>query len=179
MKPSRRSEGATVPDKDRQPPRSSRRPPDSSRQAPRAPRQVRRPPGQVAVAAALGRLGTPYSWGGGAASGPTRGMAHGARTVGFDCSGLTLYAWAKAGVRLDHYTGLQFRQGRRVSRAALRPGDLVFFGGAPRDPGHVGLYVGRGTMVHAPKTGDVVKRTRFLTSDYYMSRYRGAVRPGT
>jgi cell wall-associated NlpC family hydrolase len=160
-------------------PRSSRVAPRSSRHTPRSSGAVRRLPGEIAVAAALGRLGTPYSWGGGAASGPTRGIAHGARTIGFDCSGLTLYAWAKAGVRLGHYTGAQFRQGRRIPVSALRPGDLVFFGGGSDGPGHVGLYVGGGTMVHAPKTGDVVKKTRFLSSDYYMSRYRGAVRPGT
>ncbi|MEV4221859.1 MULTISPECIES: NlpC/P60 family protein [Nonomuraea] len=134
--------------------------------------------GAVAAAAALARLGTPFSWGGGSPSGPTRGIGRGASTVGFDCSGLTLYSWARAGVRLGHYTGAQFRQGRRVPLTALRQGDLVFFGGGSGDPTHVGLYVRGGVMVHAPKTGDVVRTTRFLDNPYFRATYRGAVRPG-
>lgn len=134
--------------------------------------------GDLAVAAALARLGTPFSWGGGSPSGPTRGIGRGVSTTGFDCSGLTLYAWSKAGVKLAHYTGTQFGQGRRVPLSELRKGDLVFFGGGTGDPTHVGLYLGGGVMVHAPKTGDVVRRTSFLHSTYYRPIYRGAVRPG-
>lgn len=134
--------------------------------------------GDLAAAAALARLGTPFSWGGGSPSGPTRGIGRGASTTGFDCSGLTLYAWSRAGVKLGHYTGTQFRQGRRIPLSELRRGDLVFFGGGAGDPTHVGLYLGDGVMVHAPKTGDVVRRTSFLTSTYYRPLYRGAVRPG-
>jgi cell wall-associated NlpC family hydrolase len=134
--------------------------------------------GAVAAAAALERLGTPFSWGGGSPAGPTRGIGRGASTTGFDCSGLTLYAWSKAGVKLGHYTGTQFRQGRRVPTRELRKGDLVFFGGGTGNPTHVGLYLGDGVMIHAPKTGDVVRRTSFLDSPYYRPIYRGAVRPG-
>ncbi|MEU7899084.1 NlpC/P60 family protein [Nonomuraea sp. NPDC049152] len=134
--------------------------------------------GDTAAIAAVARLGTPFSWGGGTSSGPSRGIGRGAGTVGFDCSGLTLYAWSRAGVRLGHYTGTQFRQGKRVPLSGLRRGDLVFFGGGTGDPTHVGLYLGNGIMIHAPKTGDVVKRTDFLGSAYYRPRYRGAVRPG-
>ncbi|MET9336721.1 MULTISPECIES: NlpC/P60 family protein [unclassified Nonomuraea] len=123
-------------------------------------------------------MGTPFSWGGGTPSGPSRGIGRGAGTIGFDCSGLTLYAWSRAGVRLGHYTGTQFRQGKRVMLPDLRRGDLVFFGGGTGDPTHVGLYLGDGIMIHAPKTGDVVKKTNFLASAYYRARYRGAVRPG-
>ncbi|MFG3439188.1 NlpC/P60 family protein [Nonomuraea sp. NPDC047897] len=136
------------------------------------------PKGDIAAAAALARLGTPFSWGGGSPAGPTRGIGRGAATTGFDCSGLTLYAWSRAGVKLGHYTGTQFRQGRRVPLRGLRRGDLVFFGGGAGDPTHVGLYLGGGVMVHAPKTGDVVRRTSFLDSTYYRPIYRGAVRPG-
>ncbi|WP_246379962.1 C40 family peptidase [Nonomuraea soli] len=132
----------------------------------------------LAVATALQELGTPFSWGGGAPSGATKGIGRGASTVGFDCSGLTLYAWSKAGVKLGHYTGTQFRQGRRIPLNDLRKGDLVFFGGGTGDPTHVGLYLGNGVMIHAPKTGDVVKKTQFLNSTYYRPIYRGAVRPG-
>ncbi|MFF4990980.1 C40 family peptidase [Streptosporangium saharense] len=126
-------------------------------------------PGRMAVAAALRQLGRPYVWGGGSSAGPTRG--------GFDCSGLALHAWARAGVRLTHYTGSQFRQGHRVPFSRLRPGDLVFFGGGTGDPAHVGVYAGGGRMIHAPRRGDVVKVTTFATSPYYRARYRGAIRP--
>ncbi|MEV0195128.1 NlpC/P60 family protein [Nonomuraea sp. NPDC050691] len=145
------------------------------------PKPDRRDPhnsGEIAIAAALDQLGTPFSWGGGSSAGPTRGIGRGSGTTGFDCSGLTLYAWSKAGVKLGHYTGTQFRQGRRVPVTALRKGDLVFFGGGTGDPTHVGLYLGDGIMIHAPKTGDVVRKTSFLNSPHYRPRYRGAVRPG-
>ncbi|MBE1563529.1 cell wall-associated NlpC family hydrolase [Nonomuraea africana] len=89
-----------------------------------------------------------------------------------------MYAWSRAGVKLGHYTGTQFRQGKRIRLSDLRRGDLVFFGGGTGDPTHVGLYLGNGIMIHAPKTGDVVKKTDFLDSTYYRPRYRGAVRPG-
>ncbi|WP_214325946.1 C40 family peptidase [Nonomuraea sediminis] len=129
------------------------------------------------MAAALEKLGTPFSWGGGATTGATLGIGRGAHTTGFDCSGLTLYAWSKAGVHLAHYTGTQFRQGHRVALNDLHPGDLLFFGGGTGDPTHVGLYLDHGLMIHAPKTGDVVRTTRFIDSPYYRPRYRGATRP--
>ncbi|MFC7644771.1 C40 family peptidase [Streptosporangium lutulentum] len=125
--------------------------------------------GQIAAIAALRQIGTPYVWGGGSSAGPTGG--------GFDCSGLALHAWSKAGATLTHYTGSQFKQGRRVPFSQLRPGDLVFFGGGTGDPAHVGVYVKDGVMVHAPKRGDVVKTTNFADSAYYRLHYRGAVRP--
>ncbi|MDF5757714.1 NlpC/P60 family protein [Spongiactinospora sp. TRM90649] len=134
--------------------------------------------GRLAATAALSMIGVPFSWGGGAASGATRGIGHGRRTVGFDCSGLSLYAWAQAGVTIGHYTGTQFGQGRRIPRKRLMPGDLVFFGAPKGDPDHVGVHLGDGVMVHAPQTGDVVRTTDYLASSYYSHRYRGAVRPG-
>lgn len=108
----------------------------------------------TAVRAALSQLGVPYSWGGGNASGPSYGTAQGANIKGFDCSGLTLYAYAQVGINLPHYTGAQYNAGTHVSLAQLRPGDLVFF---HSDLHHMGLYIGNGKMVHAPQTGDVVK----------------------
>jgi cell wall-associated NlpC family hydrolase len=134
-------------------------------------------PGEVAVKAAEKWLGTPYTWGGGTAGGPSRGIGRGAVRVGFDCSGLTLAAWAKAGVALGHYTGTQINQGRSVPLSDLRPGDLMFFGGTRSRPAHVGIYAGGGMMIHAPHTGDVVRRVDVLGSRHYMSIYRGAVRP--
>ncbi|MEV0380617.1 NlpC/P60 family protein [Nonomuraea sp. NPDC050643] len=123
-------------------------------------------------------MGVSFSWGGGSTKGPTIGIGRGATTKGFDCSGLTLYAWSRAGIRLSHYTGAQFRQGRRIPLHARRTGDLLFFGGGSGDPTHVALFLRGGLMIHAPKTGDVVKKTRFLGSSYYRTTYRGAVRPG-
>ncbi|MEV4670011.1 MULTISPECIES: C40 family peptidase [Actinomadura] len=108
----------------------------------------------TAVRAALSQLGVPYSWGGGTASGPSYGTAQGANIKGFDCSGLTLYAYAQVGINLPHYTGAQYNAGTHVSMSQLRPGDLVFF---HADLHHMGLYIGNGKMVHAPQTGDVVK----------------------
>jgi cell wall-associated NlpC family hydrolase len=96
---------------------------------------------EVAIDAALAHLGDPYVW-----------AAAGAST--FDCSGLTQWAWAKAGVSLAHYTGSQAVQGVRVRPNQLLPGDLVLFGG---DLHHVGLYLGAGYMLDAPDTGSYVR----------------------
>lgn len=150
---------------------------EASLTSPRETHRERRTSGEVAIKAAESWLGTPYTWGGGTSIGPSRGIGRGAGRVGFDCSGLAMAAWAKAGVSLGHYTGTQFRQGRRVSVEALRPGDLMFFGGHMGRPAHVGLYAGGGMMIHAPKTGDVVKQVDVLHSGYYMRIFRGAVRP--
>jgi peptidoglycan DL-endopeptidase RipA len=131
--------------------------------------------GAFAVRAALKWLGTPYSWGGGTASGPSYGIAHGSGIRGFDCSGLALYGWAKAGVRLDHWTGTQWTSGPHIPTSMLRAGDLVFFAYDPNDPDtihHVGIYIGRGKMVEAPYTG-----ARVRISSIYRSGYIGATRP--
>ncbi|GAA0958500.1 C40 family peptidase [Kribbella koreensis] len=113
----------------------------------------------VAVQAALDQQGDSYVWG---ADGPSS----------FDCSGLTMYAWGKAGVSLSHSSKAQYSEGRHVSRSELRPGDLVFYGNPSIH--HVGMYIGKGRMVHAPNPGKPVK-----TDDLdYMSGYVGAVRPG-
>jgi cell wall-associated NlpC family hydrolase len=99
----------------------------------------------VAVRVACGEIGKPYVW---AAAGPNT----------FDCSGLMVYAWGKAGKRLRHYTRWQWDDGKPITRAQLRPGDLVFF--FPPTLHHVGMYVGGGWMVNAPHTGDVVRMAR-------------------
>ncbi|MCW2901386.1 MAG: hypothetical protein JWO67_3651 [Streptosporangiaceae bacterium] len=131
--------------------------------------------GAIAVRAALRWLGTPYSWGGGTASGPSLGIGHGSGIRGFDCSGLALNAWHRAGVRLDHWTGTQWTSGPHVPAGRLRPGDLVFFGTDPRDPStihHVGVYIGRGQMVEAPYTGARVRVSSVGRPDFV-----GATRP--
>lgn len=103
-----------------------------------------------AVTFALAQLGKPYVFG---AAGPDS----------YDCSGLTMAAWAAAGVELPHYTVAQYAAGVPVpAPSLLRPGDLVFIPGSdgslvPPNPQHVGLYLGQGLVIEAPQTGDVVK----------------------
>ena len=101
------------------------------------------PGASTALAVAAAQIGKPYEWG---ASGPNT----------FDCSGLTMYAWGAAGVHMDHFTGSQYSSFPHVPLSQLAPGDLVFFGS---DIHHVGIYEGGGVMIHAPHTGDYVKRT--------------------
>jgi peptidoglycan DL-endopeptidase RipA len=129
--------------------------------------------GQRVADLAMRWLGTPYSWGGGTTSGPTWGQGG---PVGFDCSGLALWAWGQVGIYLPHYSGYQFNSGRHISRSNLRPGDLVFWAYNTSDPGsihHVAIYIGGGRIVQAPQTGDVVK-----ISYMWSSGYIGAARPG-
>ncbi|MFC4912210.1 NlpC/P60 family protein [Actinomadura gamaensis] len=131
--------------------------------------------GVIAARAALRWLGTPYSWGGGDTEGPTYGIDQGADTIGFDCSGLVLYAWNKAGIRLDHWTGTQWTSGPHVPLGRLRAGDLVFFARDTSDPDtihHVGIYIGRGRMVEAPYTGATVRISSIWRGDLI-----GATRP--
>jgi hypothetical protein len=103
---------------------------------------------EIAVSAALRELGLPYVF---AAAGPKT----------FDCSGLTMWAWARAGAALDHYTGTQAHQGVRVRRNQLLPGDLMLFGA---DVHHVGMYLGAGYMINAPYTGAYVRIAKLSSS---------------
>ena len=127
--------------------------PQASAPAPPPPSSGR---GAAAVAAAASQLGTPYVWGG---SSPG----------GFDCSGLTMWAWRQAGVSLPRVTYSQRGAGTVVPLSQAQPGDLVFYSGF----GHVALYAGGGQVIHAPRTGDVVKY-----SSVYMSNPILVVRPG-
>jgi peptidoglycan DL-endopeptidase RipA len=132
--------------------------------------------GQAVAYAALRWVGTPYAWGGGDADGPTLGEPPDEGVRGFDCSGLALWAWAQVGVRLPHYSGYQYNSGSHVSRADLRPGDLVFWAtdGTPGTIHHVAIYLGAGQVVQAPQSGDVVK-----VSPLWFDGFVGATRPGT
>jgi cell wall-associated NlpC family hydrolase len=105
------------------------------------PRPKPKPPtlGQRAVRIAASELGVPYRYGGSSPS-------------GFDCSGLVAYVYAKLGISLPHNAAAQYSYGLSVDRGHLKPGDLVFFHGL----GHVGLYIGRGRIIHAPQSGERV-----------------------
>ena len=119
------------------------------------------PPSLGARAARYARrlIGVPYRYGGDSPGG------------GFDCSGLVRYVFGRFGVDLPHSSYADFGLGRYVGRAALRPGDLVFFDGV----GHVGMYVGAGSFIHAPHSGTTV-RISSMSDPWYSSRYDGARR---
>jgi cell wall-associated NlpC family hydrolase len=143
------------------PPRSTPSAPAPSTPAAPVPPAPPSPPatGSAATAIAFARaqLGKPYVF---AAAGPDA----------YDCSGLTMAAWAAAGVRMPHYSGSQATMFPKVSWEQLQPGDIVVF---YSDLHHVGLYIGGGMMIHAPQTGDVVK-----ISPAWRSTFQWGVRPG-
>ncbi len=112
---------------------------------------------------ALSQVGVPYAWGGGNRFGPTRGIRDGGvadrygdyAKVGFDCSGLMVYAFAGAGVTLPRYSGYQYNAGRRVPLSRMVPGDMLFWGAGGGQ--HVALFLGGGMMVEAPYSGSAVR----------------------
>lgn len=101
------------------------------------------------------QLGVPYSWGGGTLDGPSRGVNQGAGTVGFDCSGLTRFAFAGVGVLLPRYSGDQYGAGRKVPLSEAKRGDLLFWG--PGGGQHEAIYLGGGRMIEAQQTGVPIK----------------------
>lgn len=104
------------------------------------------PSGNAVIDAAKAYLGVPYRWGG---TDPATGL---------DCSGFIQRAFADLGVRIPRVSKDQSRAGTAVpSMAQARPGDLVYWNGTGGRPNHIGIYLGDGTMMHAPRTGDVVK----------------------
>lgn len=116
---------------------------------------------------AMAQLGVRYSWGGGNSQGATIGIRDGGvadtygdyRRVGFDCSGLMIYAFSRAlGYSLPHYSGFQYNSGRKVPLAEKRPGDMLFWGTAG-DIHHVALYIGGEQMIEAPYSGAAVRVT--------------------
>jgi cell wall-associated NlpC family hydrolase len=111
----------------------------------------------VAIAAARSQLGVPYHF------------TSAEPGVGFDCSGLAMWAWSQAGVTLPHSSADQYAVLRHVSRKDLRPGDLLFFY-APIH--HVAIYLGHGRMIHAPHTGEHVR-----IQAVYWRYFVGAARP--
>jgi cell wall-associated NlpC family hydrolase len=116
------------------------RKPDGVYVDPKLPRLRHATVGEVAVRAALQELGQPYVWGG---AGPAT----------FDCSGLVMRAYARAGVRLTHFSGDQWNEGRLIPARDALPGDLILFG---HPIFHVAIYLGAGWMLNAPFTGHYV-----------------------
>ncbi|GAB03687.1 cell wall-associated NlpC family hydrolase [Gordonia amarae] len=118
---------------------------------------------EVIVNRALSQLNVPYAWGGGDANGPTQGIRDGGvadsygdyNKIGFDCSGLMIYAFAGVGIELPHYTGYQYTSGPQVPLSQIKRGDMIFYG--PNASQHVALYLGDGKMVEAPQSGSIVK----------------------
>jgi len=147
--------------------------------------------GQVAIAAAEKYLGTPYSYAGGSPSGPTLGhcdasvgggylnkVCYANTTVGFDCSGLALYAYAQVGIQLPRNSQQQYddaptKYTRAQGLSVLAPGDLVFFADQPSNPDawdgnvhHVGIYIGAGMMIDAATTGTKVREEPVWLDQY-------------
>jgi len=130
---------------------------------------------QTAIDAAMDYLGTPYAWGGGGTRGPGPGMDPDEGVIGFDCSGLTQYAYGRAGITIPRNSRAQYAALPKVASDELQAGDLVFWGSGGSDPGsivHVAIYLGGGKVVQAPESGDVVK-----VSPMWWRNYVGAVRP--
>ncbi len=111
----------------------------------------------AAVAEAKQQLGVPYTWGGASPS------------TGFDCSGLTMYAWRAGGVSLPHSSSAQWSSTTHIPMSEIQPGDLIFYGSPIH---HVGIYVGGGQIIHAPHEGGVVQ----YDSVYYWDALVGAGR---
>jgi putative cell wall-binding protein len=112
-------------------------------------------PGERVVQKAVEYLGVPYLWAGASP------------TTGFDCSGFCMYVYRQFGVSLPHYSRSQATYGTAVSKANLQPGDLIFF---YTPISHVGMYVGGGMMINAPRSGDLVVIEDAFRSSYVTAR---------
>ncbi|PQM73717.1 DIP1281 family NlpC/P60 protein [Corynebacterium sp. J010B-136] len=120
---------------------------------------------EAVIARAESQIGVPYAWGGGDANGPTKGIRDGGvadsfgdyNKVGFDCSGLMIYAFAGVGISLPHFTGYQYNKGQHISPQEMERGDLIFYG--PSGNHHVAIYLGDGMMLEAPQSGQTVTKS--------------------
>lgn len=117
--------------------------------------------GKRVTALAEQQVGVPYVYGGHS-------------PLGFDCSGLVYYSYGRLGVSLPRTAQAQYDHTRRVPRADLEPGDLVFFFGGTAM--HVGIYTGDGWFIHAPETGKPVAGA-WMNAGYWNEHYVGAGRP--
>jgi cell wall-associated NlpC family hydrolase len=133
------------------------------------------PLARAAVDAALRQIGTRYAWGGGSLRGPSLGFGIDAGVVGYDCSGLTRFAYAQAGISIARTSRQQYATLPKVARRDLQPGDLVFWATDVTDPAtihHVAAYLGNGRIVEAPHSGATV-----VMSAMRWSGFIGAARP--
>jgi peptidoglycan DL-endopeptidase RipA len=135
------------------------------------PRVYGRQASEYVIRRGLSQLGVPYSWGGGTAAGPGKGIGSGSGTTGFDCSGLVLYSFAGVGIKLPHYSGSQYDMGRKIPASQMRRGDVIFYG--PGGSQHVTIYLGQGQMLEAPDVGLKVRVAPVRTSGMtpYVVRY--------
>ena len=143
---------------------------------------------QTAIARALSQVGTAYSWGGGSNTGPTLGICgpdgaeNDCHIVGFDCSGLTMYAYAGAGIQTPHQTQLIWAAFAThiTDRAQLLPGDLLLVSsnGEPSGIHHVVIFLGGDRVVEAPYSGALVRVTDNFWASSNGRHFIGAVRPG-
>ncbi len=119
--------------------------------------------GYIAARTAERFIGIPYQWGG--------------DTVvdGMDCSGFVRAVYNLCGINIPRTSREQFKTGNPVEKAELKDGDLLFFGSSPSAINHVGIYVGDGKFVHAPKRGEDIKTTS-VDESYFERRYMGARR---
>lgn len=142
-----------------------------SASAGRIPRVYGRQASEYVIRRGMSQIGVPYSWGGGNAAGPSKGIDSGAGITGFDCSGLVLYSFAGVGIKLPHYSGSQYNLGRKIPSAQMRRGDVIFYG--PGGSQHVTLYLGDGQMLEAPDIGLKVRVAPVRTSGMtpYVVRY--------
>ena len=115
-------------------------------------------PASKALQVAASKKGSPYKWG---ATGPNR----------FDCSGLTLYSYKKAGKKLPRTAAQQYNKTRHISASNRKAGDLVFFHSGS-NVYHVGIYAGKGKIWHSPKSGDVVKLQKIWTRSVWYGRVK-------
>ncbi|MGW2248815.1 C40 family peptidase [Kitasatospora sp. NPDC001660] len=148
--------------------------------------------GRRVAEVAAAQIGVPYAWGGGdrlgagygfcdGENGYLDGVCLGEKTVGYDCSGLSLYCWHLAShgkIELAHYTVAQFNRSAAVERDAMLPGDLIFFSRPDAILHHVGIHVGDGAMIHAERTGTLVARVEnVLDIPRWADEFAGARRP--
>lgn len=139
--------------------------------ATRIPRVYGRQASEYVIRRGMSQIGVPYSWGGGNAAGPSKGIDSGAGITGFDCSGLVLYSFAGVGIKLPHYSGSQYNLGRKIPSSQMRRGDVIFYG--PNGSQHVTIYLGDGQMLEAPDIGLRVRVAPVRTSGMtpYVVRY--------
>ena len=129
---------------------------------PAAPKPAAAAQGMAIAALAASLVGTPYQFGG-------------ADAGGFDCSGLALYVYQRAGLAIPRTAAAQQRAARPVPLAQLAPGDLLFFHLRGRRVDHVGIYAGAGRFIHAPRAGQAVAYAD-LAQGFYAHRLRSAGR---